>query len=184
MVLDQSWRAINVVPVHKAVCMVFTREHLIVDTETFTTYGFEEWLDRGVVEGRPIQTVNSAFDAPRVVVTTAIQKFLKTKVNLNKSTVCKRDGHKCQYCGKTFPDSGLSLDHVVPKSQGGKLTWDNTVAACLKCNVAKGGRTPKQAGMKLLCKPEEPRWSPLFAKRVQSPPDSWGKFLSKPGGGV
>ena len=180
--MDQSWRVINVVPVHRAICMAFTRDHLIVDASagTYATYGFDEWLDRGVVDGRAVRTVNTAFDAPRVVVTNTPQKWFKTKVNLNKSTVCKRDGHKCQYCGKTFPDSELSLDHVVPKSQGGKLTWDNTVAACLKCNVTKGGRTPKQAGMRLLREPKEPRWSPLFAKRVREMPPEWGKFLPPP----
>jgi len=162
LVLDQNWRAINVVPVHRAICMAFGRDHLIVDTKTYATYGLEEWIDRGVVDGREIHCVNFSFDAPRVVVTDTASRWFKTKVNLNKSTVCKRDGHRCQYCGKTFPESGLSLDHVVPKSQGGKLTWDNTVAACFKCNVAKGGRTPKQAGMKLLRVPTEPRWSPLF----------------------
>lgn len=181
LVLDQAWRAINVVPASRAICMCFSRDHLIVDPEDFATYGFEEWVDRGTPGGRPVRTVSTVFDAPEIVVTSAVQKFRDTKVNLNKSTVCKRDGYRCQYCEKKFPESGLSLDHVVPKSQGGKLVWENVVAACLKCNVAKGGRTPRQAGMKLSREPFEPRWSPLFANRVRGgeTPESWKRILAK-----
>jgi 5-methylcytosine-specific restriction endonuclease McrA len=160
--------------------MCYSRGHLFVDPETFSTYGFEEWIDRGVISGRPVHTTKLAFDAPEIIVTTAVQKFRSTRVNLNKSTVCKRDGFRCQYCGKKFPESSLSLDHVIPKSQGGRMIWENVVAACLKCNVKKGGRTPKQAGMKLLREPFEPRWSPLFARRVRgAAPESWKKILAK-----
>ena len=181
LVLDQTWRAINVVPAFRAICMCYSRGHLFVDPADFSTYGFEEWVDRGVPAGRPIHATSMVFDAPAIVVTSAIQKFRDAKVNLNKSTVCKRDGHLCQYCGKKFPESKLSLDHVIPKSQGGKLVWENVVAACFKCNVSKGGRTPRQASMKIIREPFEPRWSPMFAKRVKggTTPESWKRILAK-----
>lgn len=180
LVLDQAWRAINVVPAFKAICMCYTRDHLIVDPTDFATYGFEEWVDRGTPAGRPVRTTSMVFDAPEIVVTSAVQKFRDTKVNLNKSTVCKRDGYRCQYCGKKFSEANLSLDHVVPKSQGGRLVWENVVAACLKCNVSKGGRTPRQSNMKLVREPFEPRWSPMFAKRVSgATPESWRRILAK-----
>ena len=176
LVLDKSWRAINVVPVHRAICMVFARGHIVVDSD-YATYGFEEWMDRGVVDGRPVVATSATFDAPQIIVTSAVQRWFRTKVNLSKSTVCKRDDYRCQYCGRQFPEFKLSLDHVVPKSQGGKLAWENVVAACFRCNVAKGGRTPRQAGMSLLAEPREPKWSPLFAKRVRDIPPDWGKFV-------
>lgn len=179
LVLDQSWRAVNVVPAHKAICMCYTRDAFFVDTTTYATHSFDEWLLRGVVDGRPIKTVRTTFDAPDIVVRNAVHKFRKTKVNLNKATVCKRDGYRCQYCSRLFPETKLSLDHVVPKCRGGKLEWTNVVASCLKCNVAKGGQTLKQAGLKLQQQPEEPRWSPLFSQRVKTVPASWKKFLPK-----
>jgi len=180
LVLDQAWRAINVVPAFRAICMCYGRGHMFVDPSDFSTYGFEEWVDRGTPAGRPVHTTSTVFDAPEIVVTSAVQKFRNAKVNLNKSTVCKRDGHRCQYCGKKFPESELSLDHVIPKSQGGRLVWENTVAACFRCNVSKGGRTPRQAGVKLVREPFEPRWSPMFAKRVRgTTPESWRRILAK-----
>lgn len=74
--------------------------------------------------------------------------------------ILKRDGHTCGYCG-AGPSSegergGLTIDHIVPQSRGGKNTWGNLVAACKSCNAAKADRTPEEAGMKLL-------WSPHVA---------------------
>ena len=89
-----------------------------------------------------------------------------------------RDGNQCQFCGKKFPTSELSLDHVVPRSQGGKTTWENIVCACVDCNVRKGGRTPKQAHMTLIRKPEKPKRSPLLSMKLsQKKYISWQSFL-------
>ena len=72
---------------------------------------------------------------------------------VNRREVLRRDHHSCQYCG-TKKD--LTLDHVIPRSRGGRHTWDNVVAACSKCNSRKSNRTPKEAGMKLRTKPKAP----------------------------
>jgi 5-methylcytosine-specific restriction endonuclease McrA len=69
--------------------------------------------------------------------------------------VFMRDGYACQYCGRETRD--LTLDHVVPRSQGGVHSWENVVSACRLCNRRKGGRTPEQADMKLLSEPKAPR---------------------------
>ncbi len=72
----------------------------------------------------------------------------------------------------------LSLDHVVPRSQGGLSTWDNVVCACVACNVKKGGRTPKQAHLSLIRKPEKPKRSPLLSmKLTHKKYESWKTFL-------
>lgn len=72
---------------------------------------------------------------------------------VNRREVLRRDSHSCQYCGST---KRLTLDHVLPKAQGGLHTWDNVVAACERCNSVKGDRTPVQAGMPLRTKPKAP----------------------------
>ncbi|MGK7918613.1 MAG: HNH endonuclease [Trichodesmium sp.] len=72
---------------------------------------------------------------------------------VNRKEVLKRDHHRCQYCGTT---KRLTLDHVIPRSKGGKHSWDNVVTACEKCNATKGNRTPTEAGMKLLNQPKTP----------------------------
>ena len=89
-----------------------------------------------------------------------------------------RDNNQCQYCGKKFPTSELSLDHVIPRSQGGGTTWDNIVCSCVDCNVRKGGRTPRQANMTLIRKPEKPKRSPLLnLKLTQKKYQSWQSFI-------
>ena len=72
---------------------------------------------------------------------------------LSRKNILIRDRHTCQYCGTVFSASELTLDHVHPRSQGGKSSWENLVACCYPCNNSKGDRTPEQAGMKLLRHP-------------------------------
>jgi 5-methylcytosine-specific restriction endonuclease McrA len=73
-----------------------------------------------------------------------------------------RDANTCQYCGEELPRAELNLDHVVPRAQGGRTTWENVVCCCIDCNLSKGARTPVQAGLKLLKTPVRPRWTPTF----------------------
>lgn len=72
---------------------------------------------------------------------------------VNRREVLRRDKHCCQYCGST---KSLTIDHVIPRSRGGKHTWDNVVAACESCNSRKGNRTPEEAQMKLRHQPKTP----------------------------
>ncbi|HWP84063.1 MAG TPA: HNH endonuclease [Terriglobia bacterium] len=72
---------------------------------------------------------------------------------LSRRNILIRDHYTCQYCAGTFPAAELTLDHVLPRSQGGKSAWENLVACCYACNNRKGDRTPEQAGMKLLRAP-------------------------------
>ncbi len=96
---------------------------------------------------------------------------------LTRRMVLARDAYTCQYCGKHFPKEELTMDHVVPKSRGGKTEWTNVVTACKKCNQRKGNRTPKEAGMKLLRKPFEPRYVALVLLKESSPHQVWEKYL-------
>jgi 5-methylcytosine-specific restriction endonuclease McrA len=87
--------------------------------------------------------------------------------------------HNCQYCGKKFKTSELNLDHVIPRSRGGREEWDNLVCACVKCNNRKANRTPQEAGMKLVKKPVRPRFSPVMKVKVGDRRyQSWSTFVS------
>ncbi len=93
--------------------------------------------------------------------------------------IFRRDGGKCQYCGKKFPKSEFTIDHVTPRSFGGKSVWDNVVCACPKCNRRKGGRTPEQAKMRLITKPKKPNWDPFsnfYVRTIRY--KEWKPFLS------
>lgn len=81
----------------------------------------------------------------------------KAKPRWSKKRLFERDGHKCAYCGK----DANTIDHILPRSQGGDTTWNNTVASCFRCNNRKGNRTPEQANMKLHVTAYEPTWQQI-----------------------
>src|SRR5262249_39110328 len=95
----------------------------------------------------------------------------------NKKNILRRDHYTCQYCGRR--GDRLTVDHVVPRSKGGDTAWTNVVAACLRCNLAKGNRALEEAGMTLLRPPAHPQF--LFS--IHPPPaplffDAWRKYLT------
>jgi 5-methylcytosine-specific restriction endonuclease McrA len=113
-----------------------------------------------------------------------LQAFVQLKrfrrvAKFSREHVFLRDGHKCQYCSKTFSSKELTLDHVVPVKRGGKKTWSNIVTSCSKCNQKKGSRTPQEAGFHSFRWPKEP--SPSFLPDLlyykERMPDSWRQYL-------
>lgn len=98
---------------------------------------------------------------------------------LSRKNIYLRDGYRCQYCGEQFPGYALSWDHVIPRCQGGSGEWENLVAACKPCNSRKAGRTPEEAGMKLLRRPL-PRTlhtGRFILKTMGSGMPEWDKYL-------
>ncbi|MCA8934528.1 MAG: HNH endonuclease, partial [Rhodospirillaceae bacterium] len=88
----------------------------------------------------------------------ALKEYVQTarRPAFTRFNVFLRDGFVCQYCGGRFPTQDLTFDHVIPRSRGGKTTWDNVVTACAGCNLKKGNRLPRQAGMHPLIRPHQP----------------------------
>ncbi|HEY64749.1 MAG TPA: HNH endonuclease [Caldilineae bacterium] len=98
-------------------------------------------------------------------------------VPLTRRTVMARDQYTCQYCGAQPGRSELTLDHVIPRSQGGETKWENVVTACRTCNQRKGNRTPEQAGLRLLNKPKRPRYVAVALIGEPAHYEVWGKYL-------
>ena len=124
-------------------------------------------------------TARQYIRVPRVLVLSAYEYLPRVRVRFSRINIYARDQDTCQYCGRQLPRTELNLDHVVPRTQGGKTSWENVVCSCVKCNLKKGGRTPEQAGMRLLKKPVRPRWTPLVrgpAKRITY--REWLPFLT------
>ena len=97
---------------------------------------------------------------------------------LTRRNLFHRDGHRCQYCGSSADQ--LSIDNVVPRSRGGLDTWENVTTACLPCNVRKGNRTPREAGMPLMGKPHRPLSSLRFeaARQISAGRHGeWAKYV-------
>ncbi len=125
-----------------------------------------------------IHTVRFQIAVPRIIRLLGYDKLPRQDVKFNRRNIYARDSNRCQYCGKKHPTPELSLDHVIPRSQGGRTTWENIVCCCVRCNVRKGGRTPDQAGIKLIAKPIKPRRSPVISIRLADDRYwSWKQFL-------
>jgi len=95
-------------------------------------------------------------DTPAVVRLKKQVRMHKDGVKFSRSNILTRDQCKCCYCGRKFPPKMLNYDHVVPRVQGGKTTFENVVSSCFSCNLQKGGRTPAQAKMKMHYQPYRP----------------------------
>ena len=136
-------------------------------------YGKAEMLLNG--RGH-IRTVRTLYPRPSVIRLGYMVKRPYPRVRLSKREVFRRDDHTCQYCGARA--SRLTLDHVVPRHRGGEHGWTNLVTACSACNLKKGGRTLKEARMRLLRLPVEPQASAayLFGSHLPQNED-WSQFL-------
>ncbi len=109
-----------------------------------------------IVNGRGyVRTVSSEFEIPSVIKLSYIVKRPRPRIALSKREILRRDNYTCQYCGRKMRT--LTLDHVVPRRQGGPHTWENLVAACSSCNRRKGGHQPGEANMTLNRLPFEPK---------------------------
>ena len=125
-----------------------------------------------------VRTVRLEIAVPRVIRLMGYDRLPAQTVKLNRRNLFARDRNTCQYCGRHFPTSELSIDHVLPRSLGGGDSWENLVCACIKCNARKGGRTPEQARMKLIRRPVMPKRNPLIQLRLgQDKYSSWRAFL-------
>jgi 5-methylcytosine-specific restriction endonuclease McrA len=124
-----------------------------------------------------IRTARLRLRVPEVVSLTRYDRLPSTAVMFSRRNVAKRDHYLCQYCGAQPGGDAITIDHVVPRSQGGASSWTNCVAACLACNARKADRTPERAEMRLRRRPARPEWKPFYAAqgaRVAS----WDRFLS------
>lgn len=180
LVLNRHYQPVNVTSVRRAFTLLYQGAAQAIDRE-FKIFDFQSWaaLSAEVNDDDVVRTVSRAIRAPRVIVLQVYDRFPRARVRFSRQNIYLRDGMTCQYCGRRYSRSDLNLDHVIPRSRGGRTTWENVVCSCIPCNVDKGGRTPQEAGMKLLKTPIRPRWSP-FAKDAHggSPHEEWLPFLS------
>lgn len=170
LVLNRHYQPIHVTNAKRAFTLLYMGVARVIDQE-FRTFDFASWaqLSDEIGQGHStpmghdvIRTVNRAILVPRVIILQLYDRIPRTKVRFSRYNIYLRDGNTCQYCRRELPRTDLNLDHVVPRAQGGRTTWENVVCCCIDCNLSKGARTPEQAGIKLLKMPVRPRWTPTF----------------------
>ncbi len=180
LVLNKSWVAVNVASVRRALSLLYQDMARAVDTEDYSLYDFEDWceLSRLRDNGRFVNTPTMRVRVPEVILLNVFNGFFHKEVRFSRRNIFERDKSTCQYCGKKLAKSELTIDHVVPRSRGGRDTWDNLVLACVKCNVRKGDRTPTEARMPLIRRPGKPSWLPTLGARLPAGKmTTWQRFL-------
>lgn len=178
LVLNRNYQPVHVTSVRRAMALLYQGVAKAIDQE-YRLYEFAHWAELSAVNHDAITTVSRRIRVPRVVVLSAYEYLPKGRVRFSRLNIYARDHDTCQYCSRQLPRSELNLDHVVPRSQGGKTSWENVVCSCVPCNLKKGGRTPEQAGLRLLHKPIRPRWTPLFRGAIRRVTyREWLPFLS------
>ena len=162
LLLNQGFEPIKVISWQRAVTLMWLGK-----VEVVRTYE------------KDVRAVTFKVRMPAVVRLLRFVRRKQPQVSFSRRNLFARDENKCQYCRKLFEMNELTYDHVVPRSKGGRTTWENIVSACYLCNRRKANRTPVEAGMKLLTEPARPTWMPSVQIRVsaRSVPDAWRDYV-------
>lgn len=160
LVLNQDYTALAVCSIPKAFLLVYlNKADLVAESEN-----------------EQLHSISQAFPMPSVI---RLHKYIYMPykgVILSRQNIFRRDHNVCQYCGSK---DDLTLDHVMPKSRGGRTTWDNLTTACRRCNSKKGDLTPEEANMPLKSKPFKPSFIMFLRDLGGSLESSWIPFLGK-----
>ena len=178
LVLNKMWLPIRVIPAYRAMSLVFANKASSVDTDTYYAYNWENWIKEPSAESDVIiSTSRGNVKVPEVIVLSHYDKVFKKDVRLTKRNIYIRDGYRCQYTGKKVKESEADIDHIIPRSKGGKNAWDNMVVCSKDINRMKADRTPEQVGLKLIKKPKKPDANRLLIDPKLRIPESWKKFI-------
>jgi 5-methylcytosine-specific restriction endonuclease McrA len=179
LVLNRNWQPVSVATVARALVMLWNQTARVVDPLDYQLYTWADWSRLRPSADEPfIQAVQFRLRVPEVMTLDEYDRLPTAAVSFSRRNVFKRDHWTCQYCGVQPGGAELTIDHVVPRAQGGASTWENCVLACIDCNKRKADRTPRQAGMTLRRMPVRPAWKPLYAHdslRIAG----WSKFVSE-----
>ena len=163
-----TWEPLSVITVQRAINLLFAGK----------AYAVEQ-------TGQYLRTVRSKFEVPSVIALRSYVNVPRRKSHWSRKGVLVRDNYTCIYCGirmgtlvksKVLSKRDFTIDHITPRSKGGKDTWSNTACACSKCNHRKGNRLHNVAGMRLRWEPKTPRTSYLVIA-LGSGPDVWKRYV-------
>ncbi len=141
------------------------------------------FLDRVTILSEYDRAIRSPSTTIRLPSVVALKRYrpLARRPAFTRFNVFLRDSFTCQYCVTPLPVEDLTFDHLVPRSRGGRTTWNNVVTACSACNLAKSNRLPRECGMRPARKPRPPSAYDLHQAGRRFPPrylhESWGDYL-------
>lgn len=174
LLLNKGWKALKLVSLEKAYKLLCsfnrgtkTPKAIVIDHQDYAQYTWDDWIKLKPHENEDtIVTAKGVLRVPLVIALTKYDKRTFLGVGFSRKRLWERDDNQCQYCG--CRNGEMTVDHIIPKCQGGQSTWENCCLACVKCNMKKAGRTPQQAGMKFFnpnFKPARPKTN-FFKKDI------------------
>ena len=179
LVLNKFFFPVDTTSVKRAFLMLYIGAAKAVDIN-YETFDFDSWSEISILKkSESITTVSKIIKIPRVIIILRYDKVPNKEVKFNRYNIFRRDRSECQYCRKPFPKNELTIDHVHPRSLGGKTIWENVVCCCITCNRKKGSNILSSTNMKLAVKPNKPSWellSNLYLQTIKF--DEWKPFLS------
>ncbi|HEY3899940.1 MAG TPA: HNH endonuclease [Chthoniobacter sp.] len=181
LVLNRHWQAIHVKTPSEAFCMMATDAARALDIAdgNFVPTKWNEWLALPVRDGDPaVKTARGLVRVPTVIVAANYARVPLRRPCFGARGIWERDGGVCQYTGRKLTPKEGNIDHVVPRSRGGKSSWENCVLAHREVNSQKADRLPHEAGLRLRKRPAAPRALPVSAFiRNQHSVADWEHFL-------
>lgn len=158
LVLNQDYCALTICSVERAMILILLQKADLVET----------------LPDRFVRSPSTRFPWPSIVRLRVYARVPYKRIMISRKNILRRDRFRCQYCDSR---DRLTVDHVVPKSRGGKDTWENLVTACTPCNNKKGNRTPDEARMLLRRKPFRPTHVMYIRDFIGSVDDTWKPYL-------
>jgi len=159
LILNQNYEPLSVTEAKKAFVIFYLGKAQIVET----------------YKGIKLNTVKSAYPVPSIVRLKKYVRISRRTISPTRRNILRRDGYRCQYCGtKNGP---MTVDHIIPKTLGGKDSWENLVCACAKCNTKKGNRSLKEAGLEPIRAPRKPHFFYLVHNIINIPDPTWRPYL-------
>ena len=158
LVLNQDYQPLSICSVQRSMKLIFLEKAELLHDDP----------------KRELRTIRESFQFPSVIRLRSYIRVPYNKVVLSRRNIMRRDNFTCMYCGSK---NDLTIDHVLPKSRGGKDVWENLTTACEKCNVKKGSRTPQEAGMPILKQPYRPIPITFFRDYNGNVQEPWKPYL-------
>ena len=159
LVLNAGYEPLTVVSFKRAILLVLNDKATILASD----------------QAHPVWSASGSWERPSVILLTRYVRIPRGRVvPVSRRGVLRRDEHRCAYCAK----SASTIDHVLPRSRGGRDTWENLVACCLRCNNSKGDHTPAEMGWRLQISPRMPISNSWVVRGAEVPLPQWGEFLA------
>jgi hypothetical protein len=165
LVLNKNWQAINVRTPADALASMYTGSSTGLDVkgeDNMVPLKWNEWVNLPVGESDLyVSTIKGKIKIPKIIILSNYNKIPKKRPNFTMNGVWNRDNGICQYTGKKLKPNEGNIDHIVPKSRGGKSDWNNCVLSHKDINAFKANRTPEEVGLKLIKTPKNPVAMPV-----------------------